>query len=263
MYTTDEKVWWIQQLYAGNSLRRVSDLFTEHFPNQPKPDASTIKWCNDQFKATRNVSEVKMGPRPHDTLLTDEAILAAVEAYPSASSRTIGEMVGRSHGQVIRRLHKYGFHSYKIHEHQELRPGDATRHYEFAQTALEMIEGDPDLIRHTLFTDEASFTLHHATNHQNCRRWAKENPHVVHTSSTQYLQSVNVWAGILDRHIIGPLFIDGTLTGEKYLEMLQGPISERLQELECDYPIYYQQDGCPAHNYGPAKEFLRNVFPGR
>jgi len=81
MYTMDEKVW--QQLCAGNSLRRVNDLFTKHFPNRPKPDASTMKRCNDRFKATR-----KTGTRPRDTPLTDVAILAAVEVDPTASSWT-------------------------------------------------------------------------------------------------------------------------------------------------------------------------------
>jgi len=43
---------------------------------------------------------------------------------------------------------------------------------------------------------------------------------------------------MLDRHIIGSLFIDGTLTGEKYPEMLHDPISERLEELEPDYVLF-------------------------
>ena len=69
-------------------VAKGDDLFTEHFPNQPKPDASIIKRCNDRFKATGNVSEVKTGPRPRDTPLTDVAILAAVEVDPTASSWT-------------------------------------------------------------------------------------------------------------------------------------------------------------------------------
>lgn len=34
----------------------------------------------------------------------------------------------------------------------------------------------------------------------------------------------NVWAGILRDHVIGPIFFEGNLTGEKYLGMLQNTI---------------------------------------
>lgn len=52
------------------------------------------------------------------------------------------------------------------------------------------------------------------------RYWADENPHWMRDSHTQYKQKVNVWAGILCNEIVGPFFIDGNLTAEKYLDML-------------------------------------------
>jgi hypothetical protein len=81
---------------------------------------------------------------------------------------------------------------------------------------------------------------------------------------TQYPWSINVWAGVLNQHFIGPIRIDGRrLTGQKYVEMLEGEISDRLEALNLDNEIYFQHDGCPAHNFGPATDFLREVFPGR
>ncbi|KAJ8938357.1 hypothetical protein NQ318_000149, partial [Aromia moschata] len=38
---------------------------------------------------------------------------------------------------------------------------------------------------------------------------------------TQNPENVNIWAGIIGENIIGPFFIDGNLTGETYLALLQ------------------------------------------
>ncbi|KAJ8955006.1 hypothetical protein NQ318_000438, partial [Aromia moschata] len=40
-------------------------------------------------------------------------------------------------------------------------------------------------------------------------------------ANTQYLEKVNVWAGIINSQIIGPYFFDGTITGARYLDFLQ------------------------------------------
>lgn len=46
--------------------------------------------------------------------------------------------------------------------------------------------------------------------------------------------------------------------------MLQGEISERLAKLNLPGALWYQHDaGCPAHNFGPAVQFLNDAFPER
>ena len=40
--------------------------------------------------------------------------------------------------------------------------------------------------------------------------------------------SLNVWAGIIDKFLIGPFFLDEKLTGTKYVDFL----STRLHEIE-------------------------------
>jgi hypothetical protein len=125
-----------------------------------------------------------------------------------------------------------------------------------------MCNEEPDLPRRIVFTDECTFTLHHPPNKQNYREWSKTNPHNVHASNSQYPATVNVWAGIVDHTIVGPFFIQGTLTGEKYLELLQTEIAPAVANLNIEQEIWYLHDGCPAHNYGPAVEFLHEAFPG-
>ena len=63
--------------------------------------------------------------------------------------------------------------------------------------------------------------------------------------------------------LLGPIVIDGTLTEEKYLELLQTEISERLAAVDTGAELWRMHDGCPAHQYSPAKEFLHNAFPNR
>lgn len=264
MYTSAEKVWWVRRYYGGMSCREIAVQFHNAFPLRPLPAHTTILRCVRRFEATGNVQYSRKSlPANRPAPDTDVLILAAVEDNPRASSRFIGEQIGKSHSQVIRRLHNYGFKSYKTSNHQELRPGDAERRYEFAMTTLEILDNDPHFSERIIFTDESSFKLHHRPNIQNHRTWATDNPHKVYPGTTQYPHTLNVWAGIVGQHVIGPLVIDGTLNGEKYLEMLQGGISAQLAELNLEGELWYQHDGCPAHNYGPAVQFLHEAFPER
>jgi hypothetical protein len=134
---------------------------------------------------------------------------------------------------------------------------------EFACAMLELCEEDPNVVRNIIFTDESSFRLHGTPNRQNFRMWAQENPRNVYAARTQYPGRVNVWAGILNGTILGPIFIDGNLTGPKYLDLLETEISAKLADVDNGVELWWMQDGCPAHNYGPAKEFLHDAFPGR
>lgn len=52
------------------------------------------------------------------------------------------------------------------------------------------------------------------------------------------------------------------MTEEKYLKLLQEEVSDRLVDLDLLYKLWYQQNGCPAHNYGLVTTFFRNTFPG-
>jgi len=57
--------------------------------------------------------------------------------------------------------------------------------------------------------------------------------------------------------------INGTLNGEKYLELLQTDMSDQLETVDVGTELWFMQDGCPAHNYHPATTYLRNCFPGK
>ena len=118
--------------------------------------------------------------------------MAAIEANPTSSLQDVGDQIGKSHSQVICRLHHHGFKSYRTAVHQELRPGDAERRLEFARSALKILDDDPHFTQNIVFTDESTFKLHHRPNIQDHRIWAQVNPRRVYPGSTQYPQSLNV-----------------------------------------------------------------------
>lgn len=66
-----------------------------------------------------------------------------------------------------------------------------------------------------------------------------------------------MWAGVFATKIIGPIFYEYTLNGDRFLDLLQNEISELILE------DWYYMEGCPAHLFHEAKQFLRNAFPGR
>jgi hypothetical protein len=96
--------------------------------------------------------------------MNEVVVLASVSANPRNSTRQMARETGLSQSTVDRTLRKNKYRLLKTHKNQELRPGDAERRLEFAMSALEMIDEDPDFVRKIIFTDESSFTLHHAPN---------------------------------------------------------------------------------------------------
>ena len=53
-------------------------------------------------------------------------------------------------------------------------------------------------------------------------------------SRHQHQFSLNVWAGIIDKFLIGSFFLDGTLTGTKYVDFLSTRLHEILEEISVD-----------------------------
>lgn len=262
MYSVAEKVWLVENYKCG-SLRAVCDLFHENFPESPKPAPSTLKRLIERFRATGNVSYQQKGiPKPRQSP-NDVLVLAAVAQNPHVSSRAISQQGGPSQSAVVRTLKRHGFKSYHTSIHQELRPGDAELRFQFASTALEISETNPEFFESIIFTDESSFWLHTSPNCQNYRQWATSHPHSVYRGHTQYPQRLNCWAGIVANQIIGPIFIDGTLTGEKYLQMLENDISERIADLDLENELWFMHDGAPPHQYHLARDFLHTSFPLR
>jgi len=138
---------------------------------------------------------------------------------------------------------------------------------------MEKIQIEPSLIKNICFSDVSTFLLNGLVNKQNCRYWNNENPHVFREGHTQFPQKLNVWARILGNEIIGPIFIDGNLTAELYLNLLQNKIDPLItQSLQNQVDeeswlderhLHFQQDGAPPHYALRVRQWLNERFRGK
>lgn len=272
VFTVAEKKQIIKWYFGGNSVRDIGPLFIVAFPDRPVPSAGTIRKVIDRFEATGCVSKCKhclnahVPPPPRnneDRERQEELICARVEQEPEVSSRKIAEELQLNQQAVLRTLKKHGYHSFKVGKSQEIFPADCIRRMVFCEEMMERSNNDADFISNIIFGDESSFPLHGHHNPSIVRYWSTASQHRALPLRTQYPQKLNVWAGILGDHIIGPFILDGNLNGERYVELLRNNVVPAVLQLPGihRHRLWFQHDGCPAHNLAFA--YLNEVFPGR
>ena len=115
-----------------------------------------------------------------------------------------------------------------------------------------------------LFTDAAQFNRDGVSNTHNSHVWADENPHATVESNFQLRFSVNVWCAVLDDQLIGPLILEGRLTGEAYLRFLQEELPRLLEDVPLNKQgrMYFQHDEAPPHSPREVRNFMNYPFPG-
>lgn len=122
---------------------------------------------------------------------------------------------------------------------------------------MNILTQDRRLFNKIVWTDESVFSTGLKFNRKNSHIWAQENPRSTRQVKRSGRSSVNVWCGILNDTVIGPIFFDGSLNGERYFNLVQ----EVTQNLPRDNDILWQQDGAPCHNIGRVTRFLNDRFP--
>jgi hypothetical protein len=87
----------------------------------------------------------------------------------------------------------------------------------------------PNFLCFIFFSDGCTFTKDGIFNSRNSHVWAQENPNVKHMRNHQHHFAINMWAGIINDHLIGPYLLPLQLTGDIYLTFLQEILSELLE----------------------------------
>ncbi|GBN30196.1 hypothetical protein AVEN_263065-1, partial [Araneus ventricosus] len=97
---------------------------------------------------------------------------------------------------------------------------------------------------------------------QNVHTWSLENPTYAVEVRHQLSWSINVWCGIFNDRLIGPVFYEGTLTEQRYLEPLQDVITDFVKNLELHQlrNAWIQHGGAPPHNISNVKQYLMEGF---
>lgn len=149
-------------------------------------------------------------------------------------------------------------HDFKYTKVQKLSDTDKQRRLEFCRFMLRQLEEDPDFFNKILWTDESSFNTAAPPNSKNLHFWAADNPKKTLEIKRSGRQSVGVWCGIIKDRVIGKLFYNGSLTGIRYLELLQTEIEEEINMLPLNMfrNLIWQQDGAPAHSVLAVTEYL-------
>ena len=102
------------------------------------------------------------------------------------------------------------------------------------------MSSDYHFLEKVQFSDEVTFHVRCAVNRRNVRIWGSEKPHA-YMEHQRDSPKVNVFCAISSQKVYGPFFFaEETVTGTKYLDMLQPCLMPQLQNI----PIFiFQQDG--------------------
>jgi hypothetical protein len=272
--TEMHKITILQMIGYGDHTRtqnEVVHLFRQKFPNLPPITQGTISKIERQFREHGHVRGMKKEAANTINDDTKLDIMLEFEENPHTSSRKAASIFNVGQTSIIRTLKENKMHPYKMTPTQELMEDDFDRRVHFCEEIMTMLDDNVIQLEHVMFSDECTFTVTGHANRQNCRYWSRENPHWMREDHTQFPEKVNVWAGIIGDHIIGPLFIDGNLNGGNYLELLQNYVVPALANL---YPnpenpqvpsnlIWFQQDGAPPHYDINVRHYLNRTFPNR
>lgn len=249
------------------SYQEVANLFNITFPDREPISKSTAYRTVDRFLRTGSIKDEPRSGRPK-TAANDEKsleILLSFEDDSHTSIRKVAQQTQSNKSIVQRVLKLHNYFPYKIKLVQELIGDDFDRRLGYCEEMMRQCDRNDQFLFWTCFSDEATFDMMGSVNRQNMRYWATENPHWMKEHHTQYPQKVNVWAGILCNHIIGPFFIDGNLTAQKYVDLLTDDIVPAIQNLvgRAFENVWFQQDGAQVHFALIVRHLLNNVFPQR
>ena len=208
------------------------------------------------------------------TVTNDDKSLEIMLALQEESQTSVPKLAlehDNSEKSIRRILRENKMLPYKPRLLQELLEDDPDRRMQFCQEIMDYIEMQPNFVSRILFSDEATFCLNGFVNRHNCRYWSDHKPYWMMEHRTQHPQKLNVWAGIIGNHIIGPFFLRENLTANSYLHLLRNRIIPNLITLYHDQynyrtlrnDIWFQQDGAPPHFGIHVRNYLNETFPGR
>lgn len=270
VYTIQERISIVAAYFEnGRCVRATARSFNEIHPEKTTSYQYVIQLMNKFLESGSVLNKKHEREKP----MRNEGVAVAVVGHAVMdniqSLRQLETISGVSKSSVHRILKEAKFHPYKMQNVQELNEDDPDRRTEFCEIMSQLLIGDNNYLYNVCFSDESSFYLNGHVNRHNCRYWSDVNPHWYSETHSQIPQKLNVCAGILGDHIVGPYFIDGNLNGQKYLDLLDTTVNFRITELLenddglLEGQLTFQQDGAPPHFVAPVRQFLDDNFTGR
>lgn len=280
-YSDVEKHDVIHLYYSNNSnTLLVQRQFRQLFPGRRVPCKNTIKNIVKLFKETKSV---KRKPRKVERNEDEDlAVLLYFEGIfnyiiyniysntvfvfiienPEASTYNAARILNMSRKKIITVLKFYKYHPFRFLPVQDLTADHRLQRINFCREILRRLDENADFLNNIIFTDEATFTTAGIYNRRNKHHWATDNPRRIQPTKTQGRKAVHVWCGIIRNMIIGPIFLENYLNGERYLNLLRNEVEGQLEELPIlQYNnLIWQQDGAPPHNNQQVTAYLNEKY---
>lgn len=226
--------------------------------------ARMVRKTVDLFRQTGSI-ERKKGSGRLITARTQETIADVNERLlndPTKSLRRISQEVNLSlntcHKIARKDLH---LTPYRMKTFHELLPPDHARRLTYCQWFTEHLMQDDGLLDLTFFSDESWCHLSGYVNSQTMRYWSAENPHIFRETPLHPVK-VGIFVAVSRRRIIGPIFFDYTINGERYRNNILQVFFGQLRDDELQRG-YFQQDGARAHTARETIAFIRQFFGDR
>lgn len=264
MLTLQEKIEIV--LICGETMphRRVADIFNGRHPLANPICHTTVGKIMKKFKQSGSVDN--LFKKPHNKWKTNDEtalnVLLDVTEHGKTSLSQVSQRTDVSSTSVATILKRNKFHPYKPRFVNTLKERDYIPRFEFSAWFQGEVEETRLFPRQILWSDEATFTSNGTVSSQNCRWWARENPNFIIECRDQYSFKTNVWCGILNNRLIGPFFFRQNLNGERYLHLLEGELSDILEDMPPNIrqTLWYQQDGASIHTTLAVRRFLDRKF---
>ena len=251
----------------GESVTATLRNFRTHFHlsrHDPVPDRKSILLWVKNFRDTGSALKRKPFGRPRSVRTPEniQIVRESVMRSPRRSAHKHSAALSLSLRSVRRILHlDLKFHPYKLMVVQELLDRDHEIRVTCCQDILEHVPANAALIT----SDEAHFHLSGYVNKQNFRYWSESNPRSLHEEPL-HSERVTVWCAVANFGVWGPYFFEEeekvvSVTSSRSVQMLQNFLKPKLQDLDDNSTVWFQQDGATAHTAKNSMDVLRDLFP--
>lgn len=195
----------------------------------------------------------------------EENLLNELAVDPSISIRSLALQNNATKSTIGRVIKEQLLHPYHLQKVQALSPVDFPARLQFSQWFVQNHQQNPRFHQSILYTDEAGFGRNLVFNCHNSHFWADENPHATIATRHQRQFHINIWAGIIGSHLLGPIVLPPRLNGQLYHEFLleQLPLILEDVDLQTRLNMWFMHDGAPPHFSLMAREHLNNAYPNR
>lgn len=274
-FTLEQRVFMVLSYNQTWSQTETIRLFRIEFPNCRIPSRFTIKKNYDKyliFGVSTNRNAGHSGrPRTARSQINVNMVRRALIANPTMSSRrnNLPHLTQSSFNRITRlTLH---FHPYRMERRHSLQANDLPRRTAFCQW---LTSRPAHFIRDILIGDEANFPMNGRVNTSTVRHYSpRDQPPVDFTYDLpSSREKLTVWAGIIgDGTLIGPIFINGNVNAQRYLQLIDGTVVPQVlaharyhqNQNGSISRIWWFQDGAPCHTARVVRQRLQVLFPRR